>query len=213
MTTDVVEKPPVHPLPHGKASAAISSPAKTSPAKTWLKAIDLTSRIEADPSRLFADVVEDWAGRQPDRPALISDTETFTYRTLASRINQYARWALSAGIEPGDTVCLLMRSRPDYVAAWLGISQGRRRGGAGQHQAGRVVAGPLHQRRQAPATSSSPRISRMSSRWRGRTSKVRRDSGSMATAPRARCGARSDGRRARCRRRNGATSPSTIGRC
>ncbi len=123
MTTDVVEKPPVHPLPHGKASAAISSPAKTSPAKTWLKAIDLTSRIESDPSRLFADVVEDWAGRQPDRPALISDTETFTYRMLASRINQYARWALSVGIGPGDTVGLLMRSRPDYVAAWLGITK------------------------------------------------------------------------------------------
>ena len=72
---------------------------------------------------MFADIVEDWAERQPDRPALISETETFSYRTLAERINRYARWALSAGIEPGDTVCLLMPSRPDYVAAWLGISK------------------------------------------------------------------------------------------
>jgi len=116
MRTDVVDKPT-------DRSAAKPSPAKTSPAKTWLKAIDLTSRIESDPSRLFADVVADWAGRQPDRPALISDTETFTYRTLARRINQYARWALSAGIRPGDTACLLMGSRPDYIAAWLGITK------------------------------------------------------------------------------------------
>ena len=72
---------------------------------------------------MFADVVEDWSKRQPDRPALISETETFSYRTLAERINRYARWALSAGIEAGDTVCLFMASRPDYIAAWLGITK------------------------------------------------------------------------------------------
>src|ERR1700729_1016128 len=96
---------------------------KPSAAKSWLKAIELTSRIEADPSRLFADVVEDWAARAPERPALISETETFNYRALADRINRYARWALSAGIKAGDTVCLLMPSRPDYIAAWLGITK------------------------------------------------------------------------------------------
>jgi fatty-acyl-CoA synthase len=96
---------------------------KPSAAKSWLKAIELTSRIEADPSRLFADLVEDWAELQPDRPALISETETFSYRALAERINRYARWALSTGIEAGDTVCLLMPTRPEYVAAWLGISR------------------------------------------------------------------------------------------
>jgi fatty-acyl-CoA synthase len=96
---------------------------KPSAAKSWLKAIELTSRIEADPSRLFADVVEDWAARAPDRAALISEAETFDYRALADRINRYARWALSAGIKAGDTVCLLMPSRPDYIAAWLGITK------------------------------------------------------------------------------------------
>lgn len=83
-------------------------------AKSWLKAIELTSRIEADPSRLFADIVEEWLRRQPDRPALISETEIFSYRMLTERINGYARWALSVGIEAGDTVCLMMPSRPDY---------------------------------------------------------------------------------------------------
>jgi fatty-acyl-CoA synthase len=96
---------------------------KPSAAKSWLKAIELTSRIDADPGRLFADVVEEWSERQPDRPSLISDTETFSYRALAGRINCYARWALAAGIETGDTVCLLMPSRPDYLAAWLGITK------------------------------------------------------------------------------------------
>jgi fatty-acyl-CoA synthase len=96
---------------------------KPTAAKSWLKAIELTSRIEADPRRLFADMIEDWSERQPDRPGLISETETFSYRALASRINQYARWALSEGIHAGDTVCLLMPNRPDYIAAWLGITR------------------------------------------------------------------------------------------
>src|SRR6202158_873199 len=112
MNTAVIDQP-INSRLRGKPSAA----------KSWLKAIELTSRIEADPCRLFADVVEDWSKRQPDRPSLISEIETFSYRTLAERINRYARWALSAGIEAGDTVCLFMPSRPDYIAAWLGITK------------------------------------------------------------------------------------------
>src|SRR6202165_3056497 len=103
MNTSVIEQPGASQQRRGKPPGA----------KSWLKAIELTSRIEADPCRLFADAVEDWSKRQPDRPALISEIETFSYRTLAERINRYARWALSAGIEAGDTVCLFMASRPD----------------------------------------------------------------------------------------------------
>jgi fatty-acyl-CoA synthase len=113
MHPEVIEPSPKRLQPRGKPSAA----------KSWLKAIELTSRIEADPFRLFADVVEDWSQRAPDRAALISEAETFSYRALADRINRYARWALSAGIEPGDTVCLFMPSRSEYIAAWLGITK------------------------------------------------------------------------------------------
>jgi len=96
---------------------------RASAAKTWLKAIGLSSRIEAEPHRLFADVVEEWAQRQPGRPALLSDGQSFTYGELAARINRYARWARSLGIRTGGTVCLLMPNRPDYLACWLGISR------------------------------------------------------------------------------------------
>jgi fatty-acyl-CoA synthase len=96
---------------------------KPSTAKSWLKAIERTSRIEAHPRALFADLVEDWAARQPDRPALMSDRETFSYRELNDRINRYARWALSAGIGKGETVCLFLPGQPDYLAAWLGLTK------------------------------------------------------------------------------------------
>ena len=55
-------------------------------------------------------------------PALLSERESFTYLDLAQRVNQYARWALAAGVGKGDVVCLLMANRPEYVAIWLGIS-------------------------------------------------------------------------------------------
>src|SRR5258708_6289818 len=110
MNAGLVDRPTETSAPRGKPSAA----------KAWLKAIELTSRIETHPQRLFADIVQDWADREGDRPALVSDRETLTYRALAERMNRYARWALASGIKPGDTVCLLMPTRPDYVAAWLG---------------------------------------------------------------------------------------------
>ena len=112
MNQDVIER-----------SAETTPRRNPSPAKAWLKAIELTSRIELEPRRLFADVVEDWATRQPDRPALLSDRESLSYGALATRINQYARWARGEGIGPGRTVCLIMPNRPDYLACWLGITR------------------------------------------------------------------------------------------
>jgi fatty-acyl-CoA synthase len=109
----IVEPPLVAVRPRGRPSTA----------KSWLKAIELTSRIEANPQRLFADLIEDWAAHQPERPSLLSDHATLSYRDLNERINRYARWALSAGIGKGETVCLFLPGQPDYLAAWLGITK------------------------------------------------------------------------------------------
>lgn len=112
-------------MPTDRPETETSNPRdrEPSPAATWLNAINSTSRIEASPARLFADIVEEWAGRQPERTALIGETSTLSYRQLADRINRYARWALSIGIVDGNTVCLLMPGGPDYIAAWLGITK------------------------------------------------------------------------------------------
>jgi fatty-acyl-CoA synthase len=105
-----------------RRSFSAKSSGKSS-AKSWLKALELTARIESEPHRLFADIVQEWALRQPLRPALLSDAESLTYWELAGRINRYARWARALGIRSGHSVCLLMPNRPDYLACWLGISR------------------------------------------------------------------------------------------
>jgi fatty-acyl-CoA synthase len=113
MNTGTIEPPREGGKPQRKPSAA----------KAWLRAIEMTSRIEAAPHHLFADVVEDRARQQPQRPALISAGGSLTYGSLAGRINQYARWARAQGIGRGSTICLMMPGRPDYVACWLGVSK------------------------------------------------------------------------------------------
>ncbi|MCC2112400.1 MAG: AMP-binding protein, partial [Hyphomicrobiales bacterium] len=88
-----------------------------------LRALRRTISIAKNKSRTFPDVAEDLAARFGDRPALISDHETFTYRQYNARANRYARWARANGVNKGDTVALLMPNRPEFLVIWLGISR------------------------------------------------------------------------------------------
>jgi fatty-acyl-CoA synthase len=88
----------------------------------WLRALELTTPIASHRDRIFSMVIQAIAALEGSRPALISDRESFTYRELTERANQYARWALAQGLEKGDVVCLLMPNRPEYLAIWLGIT-------------------------------------------------------------------------------------------
>src|ERR1044071_1070180 len=97
--------------------------AKDSPAKAWLRALEMTAPIAANPDRTLPAMLDALASRHGDAPALISDRETLSYRALAARANRYARWALTQGLAKGETVGLMMPNRPEYLAAWLGITR------------------------------------------------------------------------------------------
>ena len=88
-----------------------------------LRALRHASPIAKNPTRVFPVLMAELAARYGDKPALISEAETLTYRGLAERANRYSRWAFAQGLRKGDTVCLLMPNRPEYVAIWLGIIQ------------------------------------------------------------------------------------------
>jgi fatty-acyl-CoA synthase len=104
-------------------TVAALGPGARSAAKAWLRALELTTPIARNPARTFPVVVEELAERFRDAPALISDTETLSFRALLDRSNRYARWAWLHGIGKGDTVCLLMPNRPEYMAIWTGINR------------------------------------------------------------------------------------------
>ena len=105
----------------GTANRAVSP--GISPAQAWLRALELTAPIARQRERTFPAVIDELAAQHGDAPALLSDRECLTYRQLAARTNQYARWALDQNVAKGDVVGLLMNNRPDYLAAWLGITR------------------------------------------------------------------------------------------
>jgi fatty-acyl-CoA synthase len=88
----------------------------------WVRALEATAPIAKQPQRLLSDVIAGIAQTHGDRRALISERETLTYQMLTERANRYARWALKQNLGKGETICLLMPNRPDYLAIWLGIT-------------------------------------------------------------------------------------------
>ena len=94
-----------------------------SPAKAWLRALELTAPIAINANRTLPALLDGLAERHGEAAALLSDHETLSYRALAARANRYARWALAHGIAKGDAVCLIMPNCPEYMAAWLGITR------------------------------------------------------------------------------------------
>jgi len=94
-----------------------------SPAKAWLRALEMTAPIAQNPDRIFSIVIDDLAERFGHAKALLSERECLTYRELAERSNQYARWALTQGLGKGEAVGLFMPNRPEYLAIWIGITR------------------------------------------------------------------------------------------
>jgi fatty-acyl-CoA synthase len=96
---------------------------KDSALRDWVRALEATAPIAANPQRIFSRVIEELAETRGDAPALLSAHECLTYRALDQRANRYARWALEQNLGKGETVCLVMPNRPEYLAIWLGITK------------------------------------------------------------------------------------------
>ena len=94
-----------------------------SPAKAWMRALELTAPIVRNRDRVLPTAIDELAAQNVDAPALLSERECLTYRQLSQRTNRYARWALDQGITKGEVVGLLMTNRPEYLATWLGITK------------------------------------------------------------------------------------------
>ncbi len=92
-------------------------------AKGILRAVSRTKAVAQTPTSTVGDYLERWAATYADRPALIGQSESFTYRVLDARANRYARWALAQGFHKGDAICLMMPNRPEYVAIWMGFAR------------------------------------------------------------------------------------------
>ena len=97
--------------------------ASDTPSKAWARALAYTASIAGNPGRTFPTLINELAETFGDRPALMDEDTALTFRQLAGRVNQFARWTMAQGVGRGDVVCLVMQNSADYLAAWLGITR------------------------------------------------------------------------------------------
>jgi fatty-acyl-CoA synthase len=88
----------------------------------WIRALQRTASIGQDGVTLPA-LIDGLAQRFGPAPALVGPEATLSYRELAIRCNQYARWGLAQGLGSGDAVGLMMTNCAEYMAIWLGLSR------------------------------------------------------------------------------------------
>jgi fatty-acyl-CoA synthase len=90
--------------------------------EAWIRALERTASI--DRLAVTLPVLIGRLGREFEAaPALVSAEATLSYRELAIRCNQYARWGLALGLRPGDSVGLMMPNCAEYMAIWLGLTR------------------------------------------------------------------------------------------
>ena len=90
--------------------------------ESWIRALQRTASIDTQGVTLPASI-DGLARRFDAAPALVSPEATLSYRDLALRCNQYARWGLAQGLAAGDTVGLMMPNCAEYMAIWLGLTR------------------------------------------------------------------------------------------
>ncbi len=78
-------------------------------------------RIKRDGTHTFVDIVEEYAAKTPDAPAIYYQDRIISYRALDEGANRFARWAMGEGIKRGDVVALILENCPEYLMAWLGL--------------------------------------------------------------------------------------------
>ncbi|KAM3874600.1 long-chain fatty acid transport protein 6 [Diretmus argenteus] len=82
-----------------------------------LEMFKLTSRVVTVMDRFVRQ-----AERIPDKPFLVYEGETRTYRDVHLRSNQVANVFLQGGdLGTGESVALLMSNEPDFVCVWFGL--------------------------------------------------------------------------------------------
>jgi fatty-acyl-CoA synthase len=90
--------------------------------EAWIRALARTASIH-DLGVTLPVLIDRLAHQFDAAPALVSAEATLSYRELAIRSHQYARWGQAQGLRPNDTVCMVMPNCAEYMAIWLGLTR------------------------------------------------------------------------------------------
>ena len=70
-----------------------------------------------------ADRFEALAAEHPDRTFLIWEGREISYDTANRHMNRCAHFALAQGLQPGDTVAIMLENRPEFLYLWFGLAK------------------------------------------------------------------------------------------
>ena len=70
-----------------------------------------------------ARVFSRYATANPEKIAFIFEDKEWTYRELEEYSNRLGRYFRTKSLSRGDSVAVIMESRPEYVGTWLGLSK------------------------------------------------------------------------------------------
>jgi acyl-CoA synthetase (AMP-forming)/AMP-acid ligase II len=80
-------------------------------------------RPEVIELELISDYPAYWAGRHPEREAMVLGAERLSYRTLAGRVDRAARALMKAGLGHGDRIAMLAPTGPEPLIVFLAAAK------------------------------------------------------------------------------------------
>jgi fatty-acyl-CoA synthase len=83
----------------------------------------LEARFPVWRPRALHEMLDAAAQEYPDRPFVITDDRTFTYREMADWSARVTNGLVAAGVVPGEHVALVMGNHPEFVAVSFGIAR------------------------------------------------------------------------------------------
>ncbi len=84
---------------------------------------ELEARFPAWVPRTFSDVFDAAVESFPDRPLVITDDVTYSYRDIQEWSIRVARGLVASGVKPGEHVAIVLANYPEFVAVKLGIAR------------------------------------------------------------------------------------------
>ena len=66
-------------------------------------------------------ILENTAGRSPDKTAIVSGERRVTFARLDEDSNRIARALIKMGVKKGDRVAMIQASNPEFVTVFFGI--------------------------------------------------------------------------------------------
>eukprot|EP00405_Crypthecodinium_cohnii_P018707 CAMPEP_0206475058 /NCGR_PEP_ID=MMETSP0324_2-20121206/33853_1 /ASSEMBLY_ACC=CAM_ASM_000836 /TAXON_ID=2866 /ORGANISM="Crypthecodinium cohnii, Strain Seligo" /LENGTH=632 /DNA_ID=CAMNT_0053950343 /DNA_START=41 /DNA_END=1939 /DNA_ORIENTATION=+ len=91
--------------------------------KRLVKVISVKKTIERKDEYTMADVWAAALAQHGNKPFVMFEGRTLTFRDMDNLSNQMAHWLLEQGFKRGDAISLVMENKPEFIAWWLAMTK------------------------------------------------------------------------------------------